>query len=55
MCVHAKGFEVIAQIVDKDSMKKTDLLNCPVCKSSYIKEKNNHFRKVTPKYFLNNL
>ncbi|MFC1730440.1 hypothetical protein ACFL6I_08900 [candidate division KSB1 bacterium] len=51
MCSHIKGLEVIAQVVDRSSKKKTNLYNCPVCKSTYVKEKMNRYRKITPRYF----
>ncbi len=55
MCSHAKGLEVIAQIIDSRNKKKTDLYNCPVCKSTFVKENTNHYKRVTPRYFVDEL
>ena len=51
MCSHMKELEVIAQIVDQKTNKKTNLYNCPVCKSTFVKQNASTYRKVTPRFF----
>ena len=54
MCSHTKGLEIIAQVVDHKHKTKTDLYTCPVCKSTFVKESVNRYRKVTPRYAAEN-